>query len=271
MAPVITLLTDFGYQDSYVGVMKGVILGICPTATLIDLTHHIAPQNIAAARFNLLNAYPYLPQGTVHLVVVDPGVGTARRALALQTPRGYLVGPDNGVFSGILATESAIAAVALTNARYWRSPHPSHTFHGRDLFAPVAAHLAAGVDLMQLGDPIDPTSLEECFIPAPIMTEHQIEGHIQHIDHFGNLITTIPAAAVQQSGWTMHIREVRVPLGQTYGEVEMGAAIALVGSHGWLEVAVNGGSAADQLRLSVGDKLQLRNEDSLDGALDGGG
>jgi S-adenosylmethionine hydrolase len=257
MAPIITLLTDFGGQDSYVGVMKGVIASICPAARLIDLTHEIPPQNIAEARFNLLNAYPYFPQGTVHLVVVDPGVGTERRTIALQTPRGYLVGPDNGVLSGILETESEIAAVHLTNQEYWRSPHPSNTFHGRDIFAPVAAHLASGVALAQLGDEIDPTALVLFPIPEPKITADQVTGHVQHVDHFGNLVTTIPASVTQQQAWIIRIGATTVPIGQAYGEAEPGAAIALVGSHDYLEIAINGGSARADLNLTVGDAIQL--------------
>jgi S-adenosylmethionine hydrolase len=144
MAGIITLLTDFGLQDPYGGVMKGAIATLAPTATVIDLTHQIPPQDVAAARFALMSAFPYFPSGTVHTVVVDPGVGTARRAIAIATEASYLVGPDNGVFSGVLTQTTVRAAVALTNPRYWRTPDPSQTFHGRDIFAPVAAHLALG-------------------------------------------------------------------------------------------------------------------------------
>ena len=167
MAPIMTLLTDFGYQDGYGGVMKGLIASSCPTAQLIDLTHSIPPQNIAAARFTLLNAYAHFPLGTVHLVVVDPGVGTTRRAIALQISHGYLVGPDNGVLSGVVDAVGAIAAVELTNPDYWRTAEPSTTFHGRDIFAPVAAHLVAGVPLEKLGATISPTSLTRIAIPQP--------------------------------------------------------------------------------------------------------
>ena len=257
MPPVITLLTDFGDRDGYVGVMKGVIVSICPEARLIDLTHNIPPQNIAAARFTLLNAYPYFPVGTVHLVVVDPGVGTARRAIALQTPRGYLVGPDNGVLSGVIDQAETVQAVELTATTYWRSPQPSSTFHGRDIFAAAAAHLAAGVDLRELGRAIAPDSLVRIAIPPPEITEDWIVGSVQHIDHFGNIVTTIPAAALTSRHWTMQVGAVEMPVGQTYGDVEIGHAIALVGSHGWVEIAVNGSSAQARLRLAIGDEVQL--------------
>jgi len=245
MPPVITLLTDFGDRDGYVGVMKGVIVSIYPEVRLIDLTHSIPPQNLAAARFTLLNAYPYFPAGTVHLVVVDPGVGTARRAIAVQTPRGFLVGPDNGVLSGVIDGSENITAVELTEPKYWRSPQPSHTFHGRDIFAAAAAHLVAGIDLNELGRAIAPDSLVRIAIPPPEILENRIVGSVQHIDHFGNIVTTIPVGAV------------KMPVGQTYGDVEIGHAIALVGSHGWVEIAVNGSSAQARLRLAIGDKGQL--------------
>jgi S-adenosylmethionine hydrolase len=259
MPPPITLLTDFGDRDGYVGVMKGVIAGICPEARLIDLTHDIPPQNLAAARFTLLNAYPYFPAGTVHLVVVDPGVGTARRAIALQLPQGYVVGPDNGVLSGVFdqVPPEDIQAVELTEPQYWRSPQPSQTFHGRDIFAPVAAHLAAGVALTALGDSLDPQTLTRIAIPPAKITPQQIIGSIQHSDHFGNLITTIPVAAIADQTWVMQVGEVEIPFGKAYGEVAIGHAIALVGSHGWVEIAVNSSSAQARLRLVIGDEVQL--------------
>jgi len=258
MAPVITLLTDFGYQDGYVGVMKGVITSVCPAARLIDLTHAIPHQNIAAARFTLLNAYPYFPAGTVHLVVVDPGVGTMRRAIAVETAQGYLVGPDNGVLSGVIDQAEDITAVALTNADYWRVNPPSATFHGRDLFAPAAAHLAAGVCLTDLGDIIAPETLVTIAIPESTVTAEKAIGYVQHIDHFGNIITTLPASILEESGGPMQVGAVDIPVGCTYGDVEIGHAIALGGSHGWVEIAVNGSSAQQRLRLTVGDEIQLR-------------
>jgi len=136
---LITLLSDFGLKDVYVGVMKGVIAQINPGLTVVDLTHQIPPQNIAAARFNLMNAYLYFPVGTVHVAVVDPGVGSHRRGIALQIDAGFLVGPDNGLFSGVVHQTGVIAAVELTNAQYWWTPTPSTTFHGRDIFAAVGA------------------------------------------------------------------------------------------------------------------------------------
>lgn len=257
MTATISLLTDFGYRDGYVGVMKGVIAGICPTAQMIDLTHGIEPQDITAARFVLLNAYPYLPKNTIHTVVVDPGVGTSRRAIAIQTPEGYLVGPDNGVFSGVVAQFGASAAVSLTNARYWRTSELSKTFHGRDLFAPVAAHLAAGVPLENLGEPVAVESLDAGSIPEPDVSTQKAIGHVQHIDHFGNIITTISAAVLRRGNWRLALRGVSVALASAYDDVATGQAVALEGSHGWMEIAVNGGSAAAYFQLAVGASVQL--------------
>lgn len=259
MASVITLLTDFGNLDGYVGIMKGVMIGICPSVQFIDLAHNIPSQHIPAARFTLLNSIPYFPAGTIHLAVVDPGVGTGRRAIAVQTPHGYLVGPDNGVFSGVLEHTEAIAAVSLTNPDYWLASTPSATFHGRDIFAPAAAHLAAGVSLHDLGEAIDPASLIRISIPPVEITETKALGHVQHVDRFGNIITTIPVEAVQDVSWqALQVGEVEIPFRRTYGDVKIGHALALVGSHGWVEIAVNGSSAQERLRLAVGDEVRLR-------------
>lgn len=260
----ITLLTDFGTQDVYVGVMKGVIAQICPTAQVIDLTHALPPQDVAAARFHLMNAYPYFPEGTIHVAVVDPGVGSTRRAIALQLSGGVLVAPDNGLVSGVLAQypDTIQVGVELTNPDYWRSPTPSATFHGRDIFAPVAAHLAAGVSLEALGTPLSISSL----VPLPLPpyetqglgSDQTLKGCIQAIDHFGNGVTTIPAQTLQGQSWVMEIEGQRIPMGHTYGDRPPGDPLMLVGSHGWVEVAVNQGHAASQLGLRVGSPVTLR-------------
>ena len=257
MPHLITLLTDFGHQDSYVGVMKGVIARIDPTLRVTDLTHEIPPQDVAAARFNLLNAYAYFPIGTVHVAVVDPGVGSARRAIAVQFPQGFLVGPDNGVFSGVLERQGAIAAVELTNSEFWAVSSPSATFHGRDIFAPVGAHLARGVALADLGEVIDPQTLVNLDIPSYIQTESVITGAIQYIDHFGNLITTIPGDLVQRNMWAVQMGQATVMGGKTYADQPMGGLIALVGSHGWVEIAINRGSAEQSLQAQLGDPIQV--------------
>lgn len=254
---ILTLLTDFGLQDPYVGVMKGAIAQINPQITIIDLTHNLPRQNLAAARFALMNAYPYFPQYTVHVAVVDPGVGTDRRAIALELPQGFLVGPDNGIFSGILSQYPIVKAVELTNPQYWRSPHPSATFHGRDIFAPAGAHLANGVAIEQLGDPLDPDTLVDLPIPSYTQDKQYIRGVIQSIDHFGNLVTTIPAEVVHNVPWSVILNEEIIVGTQTYSDLPIGEAIALIGSHGWVEIAVNCGNAEKKLKLTWGDPVQL--------------
>lgn len=257
MPPIITLLSDFGYQDVYVGVLKGVILQINPQIRLVDLTHAIPPQDIGSGSFQLANACAYFPSGTVHLVIVDPGVGSQRRGIAMQTQRGFFVGPDNGLFSLVLDQDPPLAAVELTNPDYWRSSTPSATFHGRDIFAPVAAHLASGVSLEQLGESIPVTEL----VRLPHQSYQPIlggwQGHIQAIDGFGNLITNLPAELIVSQAWQLELGGRIVKGCQTYSQVERGGLVGLVGSHGWLEVAVNGGSAAQVLDLKVGDGVRL--------------
>lgn len=262
---VLTLLTDFGLIDPYVGVMKGAIAQVNPMLTVIDLTHQIPPQDIAAARFHLMTAYPYFPAGTVHVAVVDPGVGGQRRAIALQCTNGYLVGPDNGLFSGVLERDPVLAAVELTNPAYWRTPSPSATFHGRDVFAPVGAHLASGVALAELGRAIAPDSLIQLDLPTWKQEGKSLTGHIQAIDHFGNAITTIPASAVSEKVWELWVGAstspaeqcVPIPGGKTYADSNPGDLLAVIGSHGYVEIACNQGNAQQRLGLAVGDGVRL--------------
>lgn len=251
---ILTLMTDFGLSDVYVGVMKGAIACINSSLSVVDLTHQIEPQNIAAARFCLMNAYPYFPTGTVHVAVVDPGVGSSRRAIAVEFDSGYLVGPDNGLFSGVLSQSVAIAAVELTNPDYWRTPNPTTTFHGRDIFASVGAHLASGIPLKALGREIDLTSLIQLDLPQ-LITDTEIIGCIQYIDHFGNLITNIPGTLVQGKTWYAIVAGLTVPPVETYSNSAVGRAIALIGSHGWVEIAVNCGNAQIQLQQDLGARV----------------
>jgi S-adenosylmethionine hydrolase len=281
---LITLLTDFGQSDVYVGVMKGTIAQINPQLKAIDLTHEISPQDLVAGRFCLMNAYPYFPQGTVHVAVVDPGVGSQRRAIALQLDDGFLVGPDNGLFSGVLSQNPVLGAVELTNPEYWRTPEPSSTFHGRDIFAPVGAHLASGVEISHLGNSIDPATLVQLPIAPYTETEAGMTGSIQYCDRFGNLVTNIPAHLIREKKFAVvsskrfsaidvsskrfsaidvsskrfsAIDDLTIQAGNTYSDVAPGSAIALVGSHGWLEIAVNGDSAVAKLNLNVGATVEI--------------
>jgi S-adenosyl-L-methionine hydrolase (adenosine-forming) len=255
---ILTLLTDFGDRDVYVGVMKGAIAQINPALTVVDLTHHIPPQDLMAARFNLMNAFPYFPMGTVHIAVVDPGVGSQRRAVAIELSDGILVGPDNGIFSGILEQHPAIAAVELDNPLYWRSSTPSSTFHGRDIFAPVGAHLASGCGLSAVGSAIDPKSLVHIPLAACKQTATGFAGSIQYIDHFGNLVSNIPGYLTHQQLWSILIGATRIAGQRTYADVTPGNLLALVGSHGWVEIAVANGSAQNQLQIH-----QLQNQDGI--------
>ena len=252
---IITLLTDFGDRDVYVGVMKGAIAQIDPRLKVIDLSHQIPPQNILAARFALANAYPYFPTGTVHVAVVDPGVGSSRKGIAIQLRNGYLVCPDNGLGSGIL--DSAIAAVELTNSQYWRVPNPSHTFQGRDIFAPVGAYLARGIPLRQLGEEVDLSNLVRLDLPDIEVHPSHINGCIQYLDHFGNLITNIPGALVESKSWQIIIKNREINSHRTYSDVNTGKAVTLIGSHGWVEIAVNSGNAAEQFKLREKEPIQI--------------
>jgi hypothetical protein len=254
---MLTLTTDFGLQDVYVGVMKGVIANINPELNVIDLTHQIPPQNIAAGRFCLMNAIPYFPQNTVHVAVVDPGVGSSRKGCAIALSQGFLVGPDNGLFSGVLRQFPAQKVVTLTNSNYWRTETVSRTFHGRDIFAPVGAYLASGVPLEELGEPMTVKELNDYSFPTPEIRDHEIIGYIQYIDYFGNLITNIPGVEVNGKQWFVTVTDQTIASGMTYSSCPPQNLIALIGSHGWVEIAMNQGSAARALSLSYGDPVKV--------------
>ncbi|HAC62260.1 MAG TPA: hypothetical protein DCF68_01670, partial [Cyanothece sp. UBA12306] len=240
-----------------------VIACIQRNLNIIDISHNISPQNIAAGRFCLMNAYPYFPRGTVYVAVVDPGVGSQRRGVAVQFEEGYLVGPDNGLFSGVLSLSKAIAAVELINTNYWRIPQPSSTFHGRDIFAPVGAHLASGVSLEKLGTFIDPDSLVKLPLQPVAITANNITGYIQYIDYFGNIITNISGDLLKNKNWSIIINNQKIKKALTYSEVNQGELVSLIGSHGWLEIAVNGGNAQEKLQVNWSYKVNLLLHDSI--------
>ncbi len=251
MGGIITLLTDFGLADGYAAMMHGVILGINPEARVIDLSHQVPPQDIREAAFVLATAYRYFPAGTIHTVVVDPGVGSERAAIVAQAGGHSFVAPDNGVLSYVLADGWA-ALIRLTQPRYWL-PAPSRTFHGRDIFAPVAAHLSAGVSLSDLGEPIaEPVRLP---LPAPARREDGTwVAHIIHVDRFGNLITDLrpdPALLPELAGAEVNGRVIS-PIVRTYADVPSGAAAILPGSAGYLEIAIRDGDARAELAAEVG-------------------
>jgi S-adenosylmethionine hydrolase len=256
---LITLLTDFGTRDAYAGVMKGVIATINPRARTIDLSHDVAPQDIDEAAWLLRGAYRFFPAGTVHVAVVDPGVGSERRAIAVQAQDWWFVGPDNGVLSAALDLEGA-RTVELRNGAYWLR-EVSRTFHGRDVFAPVAAHLSAGAPFEALGPAID----DALAVPAsqPALRADSITAHVVHIDRFGNAVTDLDAATLR--GWA-GARTVSIEAGgrrvhgvvATYAEVGRGEPLAVFGSSEHLEVAVREGDAAAALGLRRGDVVVVR-------------
>ncbi len=257
---IISLMTDFGIKDGNVGVMKGVIWNISPDAQIADLSHTISPQNVLEASLILARSAPYFPAGSIHLVVVDPGVGTNRRHIAARLGMQYFVGPDNGVISGLLeyaeAEDWTVEIVHTDKRQYWL-PKVSHVFHGRDVFAPIAAHLARGVPLYALGTPIhDPVRLS---LPKPQTTPSGWQGEVIHIDHFGNISTSI---RVENLGYPDHVkvglRDVIITgLVRTFGERPAGELVALYGSTGNLIISVVNGDAARRLNASVGDQVTV--------------
>ena len=252
---IITLTTDFGDHDPYVGIMKGVIFGVAPGACIVDLTHQVPPQRIDEAAYALESARPYFPQGTVHLAVVDPGVGSDRRPILVTTGRESYVGPDNGLFSFALALPGA-QAWALDRPEFWL-PQVSRTFHGRDIFAPVAAHLALGVPPAELGSLMqNPVHLPRR--QAERTGNGEVSGHVIHVDRFGNLITDIPGAWLAGRDWNCEIAGtvVRGP-SRTYADALRGELLLLVGSNGTAEIAAREANAAERLRAGSGTRVRL--------------
>ena len=266
---VITLTTDFGTRDPYVGVMKGVILGINPAASIVDISHQVEPQAIAQGAFIVGTSHRFFPKGTIHVVVVDPGVGTSRKALLLVTPTASFLAPDNGVLTDVVRegySEEHLAiydmeelppgyeAYELTNHGLWLEP-VSHTFHGRDIFAPVAAYLSLGLPPAEVGPPVSRVALlshRALAWDGPIL-----EGRVVQVDHFGNLITDIPEHLLGTGkGFSIEVAGRRIQgLSLSYAEAE--SLLAVVGSHGTLEVSVRNGSAAKTLGAGVGDTVRV--------------
>jgi len=273
MGAIITLTTDLGLNDAYVAVMKGVILGINPEVRLIDICHTIEPQNILQAAFVLSTAYKFFPQKTIHLVVVDPGVGTKRRAIILRTPSADFVAPDNGVLSYVIQSltkpleentnlqqielKPELEAVAITKPQFWRSP-VSPTFHGRDIFAPIAARLSSDFRPTDFGEAINSVAMLR--LPHPYWTPTGVlVGHILHIDSFGNLITNIRSSDLPQTKQAITIEvgnQLISGLSRTYAEGK--GLLALIGSSGYLEIALTGGSACALIEAKIGNELRIK-------------
>ncbi|MGE5358998.1 MAG: S-adenosyl-l-methionine hydroxide adenosyltransferase family protein [Bacteroidales bacterium] len=255
--PIIALLTDFGTRDHYVASMKGVILRIVPHVTLVDITHEVAPQDVLSAAFELAACCREFPPGTIFVVVVDPGVGTPRRALGGSAGDYVFVGPDNGVLAPVLDRPGA-RVVELTNPEYARA-EVSRTFEGRDRFAPAAAWLAHGVPLGDLGPAV--ARIAPVPWPAPHVREAAVAGEVLKVDRFGNLISNIDRRLLEQCACAPPVVRIAgcnvLRFAQTYGETAAGELCALVGSSGYLEVAVNGGSAAERLHAGRGTALYV--------------
>lgn len=280
MSRVITLTTDFGTGDGYVASMKGVILGINPQATVVDISHSVEPQFIRQASFIIHTCWRYFPEGSIHVVVVDPGVGSHRRAVILKTPSAYFVAPDNGTLSYILHELSEIQgannralidkatprlmpegceAVSITKKEYWRHP-VSATFHGRDVFAPVAAHLSLDIPITEFGENTDSLTVFPIPIPFKDATGHTV-GHIIHIDRFGNLVTNLRSRDIPPGGAAVEVRNQRIDNTSRYYSQGSGL-MALIGSNDYLELSFGDGSAASILGAHVGDTIKLLNQPS---------
>ena len=253
--PMIGLLTDFGIEDAYVGIMKSVILTVCPSIPVIDLCHSIAGQNILSGAYILNTTAPYLPKGSIVVAVVDPGVGTNRRAVAVRTENSILVGPDNGLFSLILKRNRAIEAVSLDNPDFHLKP-VSPTFHGRDIFAPVGAHLACGAKFEDIGTPIDLDSLILISGAEARFFSHDIETHVLHIDRFGNVVTNLTKSAYQKWGADPEHAVIEfegyppIKIYRTFADVPLYSPLAFWGSGGHLEIAVRDSNAAAHYGLA---------------------
>jgi S-adenosylmethionine hydrolase len=260
---IITLLSDFGLKDPYVAEMKAVILSIFPQATMVDISHEVDKFDVRMGAFVLASAAPYFPKGTVHVAVVDPGVGTKRRPIIMQTEHSHFVGPDNGLLILAASKEGLQHVYFIENPRYVL-PEVSKTFHGRDVFAPVSAHLAKGCAASEFG-----REVEDFVVPdfaEPRVEGKTVLGEVLHVDDFGNIITNISSEMVEK----VAIREgeaVRVEMGKgtvslrlcsAYGDVPAGSALAIVSSHGFLEISVNQGSAAEWLKVKRGDSILLQ-------------
>lgn len=267
MPALITLTTDYGSTDHYVATMKGVIAAIAPSVQTIDVSHAVTPQDVMEAGWMLRQSVPYFPEGTIHLAVVDPGVGTARRAIACRMAGHVFIGPDNGLFSLLLGddalgVEHPDVLVELDRPEFWRNSNPSSTFHGRDIFASVAAHIASGRSLEEVGTPLSPDSMVRLRWVLPLADSQGLQGWIVHIDHYGNAITNIPGQLIESFRKKRDIRcyagaAIIDGISETYAEVEPGEPLAVIGSSGHLEVCVNRGNAADLLSLHRGSAINL--------------
>ncbi|MDP5172574.1 MAG: SAM-dependent chlorinase/fluorinase [Bacteroidia bacterium] len=250
MGPIV-LMTDFGEMDGYVGAMKGVITSIAPQAQVIDLSHHIPPQDLDTARFVLWNQHRYFPSGSIFVCVVDPGVGSERDIVAVKTDSYYFLAPDNGLLDYVLSETRPQTMLRVENPLFFRAENPSQTFHGRDIFAPAAAHLVAGEIYTQLGP------MHSYQIPASPFVDARPEqaGKILHIDHFGNLITNIRQSDYLPAAFAFY--HTRIEIGSSYASVKEGEVLALAASHGLWEISQRNGRADAFFQAKAGDLVHL--------------
>jgi len=259
-ARIITLTTDFGLKDSYAAEMKAAILGVCPSVVVVDITHEVDKFSVRAGAYTLASAAPYFPKGTIHVAVVDPGVGTRRRSVLIQTHRGFFVGPDNGIL--ILAAEKqGIRRIHEITNRRLMLPRVSSTFHGRDVFAPAAAHLANGVHAAEFGPEIRDAVKPE--FTKVTLRRDILAGEVLHVDSFGNIITNISEKEIVRVrvkdlvNVELSNHKLRLKLCKAYGEAKPREPLALIGSHNYLEIAVNQANAAAEFGTKPGDKIKL--------------
>lgn len=255
---IVTLMTDFGLKDPYVAEMKAAILGICPKVVIVDVTHEIAKFNIRMGAYVLASAASYFPDGTVHVAVVDPGVGTQRRAIVIRTKQSYFVGPDNGILILAAAKQSIKSIHELTNPRFMM-PKVSSTFHGRDVFAPTAAHLLNGVKPAEFGPEVREATKAEF---AKVTRKNgMLFGEVLHIDGFGNIITNINQKEIAQNRVKGEVNveltgnNLKLKFCKAYGETKPRETLILIGSHGFLEISVNKGNAAEKFKTKAGDTI----------------
>lgn len=256
--PIITLTTDFGLKDPYVAEMKAVILNIKPDVRIVDLTHEIEKFNVKMGGYVLASAAPYFPKDTIHVVVVDPGVGTKRKPIIIKTKKAYYIGPDNGILI-LAARKQGITSIYEISNRKLMLPRVSNTFHGRDIFAPAAAHLAKGVELSEFGPEIHEFTIPE--FAKILRRKNKVVGEILHVDGFGNIITNFRGKELLKIGdvvcMELKDRQMKMKVCASYADVKPGEPLAIIGSHDFLEISINQGNASEEFSVKAGDRITI--------------
>ena len=263
---IITLITDFGIEDAYVGVMKGVALSINPAASFVDITHHISPQDIVQAAYIIKTSYPYFPEGTVHIIVVDPGVGSERAIIALEMKGQFFLAPDNGVLTLLLDEGKIDALVRVEDKRYFLNTI-SQTFHGRDIFAPIGAHISKGIKIKEMGPPLERQELIQLNIQKPYISKQgELVGTVVAVDHFGNIATNIDERCLKKLYKKNQVKKLEILIGKnrikglsdSYSSVKHHHPLAIIGSFGYLEIALNQGNAGRYFKVKKGDMIFIK-------------